>query len=149
MVERTLDAVHRPCHTLLARDLGPPLSAQRAAVARPHADAEIDRALLALDLPRAFARVRMGEVWRETQHRARLPGLARRRDSRRDLGVAVHEPVVVLDALTAQPRRVANPLHVVARPGNEVVKPALGKDTDARKRHASLEHDSEPEFRPV
>src|SRR4029079_4455272 len=44
------------------------------------------------------------------------------------------EAVVVLDAFTAERRRLADPRQVVARAGDEVVEPALGEHRDARRR---------------
>ena len=107
----------------------------------PRRAVEIDGGFLALDLSGPLVAIGVGEVGREADHRGDLPGLlhhpcdwidVRRRE-------AAEEAVVVLDALAAERRGVADPLRVGPPALCEVVEVTLRKQADAW-RHV-LEHE--------
>ena len=135
--ERARDAFGGAADSLGDRQARVLLPAERAAVARAGPYREIDGALLPFDVPGPFVLVRMSEVGREAHHRRDLAGLGHRVHDRRHVAlvVAPEKLVIVLDALTAERRRVVDPGDVVPPTFGELVNVALGEDGDRRNGH--------------
>ncbi len=139
VVERAADPLDGAGDAVGARELGIALAAERPAMARAHADGQVDRRLLPLHLAPPFIGVRMGEVGREADHRGDLSGLLHGADDRVDVGgiEPAEKSVVMLDAFTAEAGGIANPAverHPAVR---QFVEVALGEHADPRKHAGS------------